>query len=107
MSSGGQNGTALSGVTSMRLQNASDVTARKQFQLTYQTYASTTGANAFMGDLVNATGAYLQFRAGRKEQTDPLVGNSTCVACSNALGQGLPYGLNPTSGYPWTFRNRT
>lgn len=102
MSSGGQRGIDVSGVTGMRLQTASDVTTRKQLQLTYQTYASTTGANAFMGDLVNATGAYLQFREGRKEQTDPLVSNATCVAC-----EGLPYGLNPTSGFPWTFRNRT
>ena len=86
----------------MRLQNASDVTDRKQLQLTYQTYASATGANAFMGDLVNATGAYLQFREGRKEQRDPLVSNAVCVACV-----GLPYSLTPTSGFPWTFRNRT
>jgi hypothetical protein len=107
MSSGGQRGIDVSGVTTMRLQTASDVTTRKQLQLTYQTYASTTGANAYMGDLVNATGAYLQFRAGLKEQRDPLVSNATCVACSNAAGQGLPYNLNPTSGYPWTFRNRT
>ena len=86
----------------MRLQTASDVTTQKQLQLTYQTYASTTGANAYMGDLVNATGAYLQFRAGLKEQRDPLVSNAVCTACI-----GLPYSLTPTSGYPWTFRNRT
>jgi hypothetical protein len=99
MSSGGQRGIDVSGITGMRLQNASDVTTRKQLQLTYQTYASTTGANAYMGDLVNATGAYLQFRAGRKEQFDP---SASCVSCT-----GLPYSLNPTSGFPWTFRNRT
>jgi len=55
-----------------------------------------------MGDLVNSAGAYLQFQAGRKEQRDPLVSNAVCVSCV-----GLPYGLNPTSGSPWTFRNRT
>ena len=73
----------------MRLQTASDVTTRAQLQLTYQTYASTTGANAFMGDLVNASGAFLRFNQGIKEN---------CAVCA-----GLPYG-NPTV---WTFRNRT
>ncbi len=102
MSAGGQRGIDVSGITSMRLQTASDVTTRTQRQLTYQTYASATGANAYMGDLVNATGAYLQFRAGLKEQTDPLVSNAVCVSCI-----GLPFSLTPTSGYPWTFRNRT
>lgn len=87
----------MSGITSLRLQTASDVTTRKQLQLTYQTYASTTGANAYMGDLVNATGAYLQFSSGLKEQRDPLVSNAICVACV-----GLPYG----NGLAWTFRNR-
>lgn len=99
MSSGGQRGIDVSGITSMRLQTASDVVTRKQRQLTYQTYASTTGANAFMGDLVNATGAYLQFKQGLKEQFDV---SASCVACA-----GLPFSLTPTSGYPWTFRNRT
>ena len=102
MSSGGQRGTDVSGVTSLRIQTASDAITQRQLQLTYQTYASTTGANAFMGDLVNSAGAYLQFQAGRKEQRDPLVSNAVCVSCV-----GLPYGLNPTSGSPWTFRNRT
>jgi hypothetical protein len=50
-----------------------------------------------MGDLVNATGAYLQFRAGLKEQRDPLVSNAICTACV-----GLPYQYSA----PWTFRNR-
>lgn len=102
MSAGGQRGIDVSGITGLRLQNASDVVTRKQLQLTYQTYASATGANAYMGDQVNATGAFLQFRAGRKEQIDPQVGPTTCTAC-----EGLPYSLLPTSGLPWTFRNRT
>ena len=89
MSSGGQRGIDVSGITSLRLQTASDVTMRKQLQLTYPTYASATGANAYMGDLVNATGAYLQFRSGIKED---------CSGCA-----GLPY----TNGVVWTFRNRT
>jgi hypothetical protein len=103
MSSGGQRGNDVSGITSMRIQTASDVTTRKQLQLTYQTYASASGANAYMGDLVNAVGAYLQFQSGLKEQRDPLVSNAVCTACV-----GLPYSINPTGGaYPWTFRNRT
>ena len=85
----------------MRIRDASDFVTRKQLQLTYQTYASTSTANAFMGDLVNSAGAYLQYREGLKEQRDPLISNAVCTSCT-----GLPFSLNPTSGYPWTFRNR-
>lgn len=102
MSAGGQRGIDVSGITAMRIRDASDVVRRQQLQLTYQTYASSTGANAYMGDLVNASGAYLQFQQGLKEQRDTLVSNAICVACV-----GLPYSINPTGGtYPWTFRNR-
>lgn len=94
MSSGGQRGLDVSGVTSMRLQNASDVTTRTQLQLTYQTYASTTGANAFMGDQVNASFSYLRFLQGLRE---------SCAACSDSSGPGLPYQYRAT----WTFRNKT
>jgi hypothetical protein len=95
MSSGGQRGIDVSGITSLRIQTASDSTTQKQLQLTYQTYASATGANAFMGDLVNASGSYLQFLQGRKESVGSAAGCATCV--------GLPYQFNTA----WTFRNRT
>jgi len=94
MSAGGQRGIDVSGITSLRLQTSSDVTTRKQLQLTYQTYASTTGANAFMGDLVNNSGSYLRFLQGVKESTGSATGCSTCA--------GLPYQFRAT----WTFRNR-
>ena len=100
MSAGGQRGIDVSGVTSMRLRDASDFVTRKQLQLTYQTYASATGANAYMGDLVNASGAFFRFQQGLKEQTDPSAA-VTCTACA-----GLPYYLSPTSGLVWNFRNR-
>jgi hypothetical protein len=99
MSSGGQRGIDVSGVTSLRIQTASDATTQRQRQLTYQTYASATGANAFMGDLVNASGAYLQFLQGLRESVGT---NAGCTTCSNAVGQGLPYQFRA----PWTFRNR-
>lgn len=102
MSAGGQRGIDVSGITSMRLRDASDFVTRKQLQLTYQTYASATGANAYMGDLVNAAGALFRFQQGLKEQTDPQVSNATCTACT-----GLPYYLSPTNGIVWTFRNKT
>lgn len=98
MSAGGQRGIDVSGITSMRLQNASDFVTRKQLQLTYQTFASATGANAYIGDVPNSSGMFFRFQQGLKEQTD---GTITCTACA-----GLPYYLSPTSGLVWNFRNR-
>ena len=77
MSSGGQRGIDISGVTTMRIQNASDATTREKVQLVYQTFASTTGANAYQNQTPNATGSFLQFLQGIKEN------------CSNCTG--LPY----------------
>lgn len=77
MSSGGQRGIDVSGITSMRLQNASDFVARERVQLVYQTFASTTGANAYQNETPNANGSYLDFLQGLKEN------------CSNCVG--LPY----------------
>lgn len=77
MSAGGQRGIDVSGVTSLRQQYASDATTRTKLQLVYQTFASTTGANAYLNETPNAAGSYLQFLQGRKE------GCATCV--------GLPY----------------
>ncbi len=99
MSSGGQRGIDVSGVTAMRIQNASDFTTQRQLQLTYQTYASPTGANAFMGDLVNSSYSYLRFLEGLRESVGTANG---CTTCSNAVGQGLPYQYRAT----WTFRNK-
>jgi hypothetical protein len=105
MSSGGQRGIDVSGVGGMRLRDASDTTTQRQLQLTYQTYASPTGANAFMGDLVNSTYAFLRFKEGLRESVGSNTG-AGCATCSDSSGEGLGYSLNPTSGYPWAFRNR-
>lgn len=77
MSSGGQRGIDVSGITAMRLQNASDYTLRTKSQLVFQTFASTTGANAYLNETPNSSGYYLQFLQGAKEN------------CSNCVG--LPY----------------
>lgn len=82
MSSGGQRGIDVSGITSIRIQNASDSTTRKRLQLVFQTFASTTGANAYQNETPNATGTFLDFIRGRKEVSD-------CSACT-----GLPYQYN-------------
>ena len=80
MSSGGQNGIDLSGITSMRIQNASDVTRQKQFQLTYQDgfQNAQLGANSFSNHYFHNSDQYFrQFLNGVKE---------TCAECP-----GLPY----------------
>jgi len=78
MSSGGQRGIDLSGITSMRLRDASDFTAQAKVRLVYQTFASTTGANAYLNETPNGNLSYVQFLQGLKE------------SCSNCAG--LPYG---------------
>ena len=80
MSSGGQRGIDLSGITSQRLQNASDFTSRVRVQGVYQAFASTTGANAYVNQTPNGNDSYVQFLQGLKE------------SCSNCTG--LPYQLN-------------
>ena len=82
MSSGGQRGIDFSGITVLRKQNASDVVTSKQFQLVYQTFASTTGANAFQNETPNATGSYLDFLQGRKEIR-------ACIDCSGLAFAGV------------------
>lgn len=77
MSAGGQRGADFSGITSMRIQFASDFVEREKVQLVYQTFASTTGANAYANQTPNATGSYLDFIKGIKE---------SCAVCT-----GLPY----------------
>ena len=61
----------------MRQQYASDFVKRERLQLVYQTFASTTGANAYLNQTPNANASYLDFLQGVKEN------------CSNCLG--LPY----------------
>jgi hypothetical protein len=82
MSAGGIRGIDLSGITSLRIQNASDATTRRKFQLVYQNFASTTGANAYLNETPNAVGSYVDFLQGRKEIT-------ACVGCSGLAFAGL------------------
>ena len=82
MSSGGRRGIDLSGITTLRLQNASDVVTSRRFQLVYQTFASTTGANAYVNQTPNAMGSYVDFLQGRKEIR-------ACVDCSGLAFAGL------------------
>ncbi len=82
MSSSGQRGIDVSGITTLRVQYASDFVTSKRLQLVYQTFASTTGANAYQNETPNATGSYLDFLQGRKEIT-------SCVACTGLTFAGL------------------
>lgn len=77
MSAGGQRGIDVSGITSLRIQNASDAITRRRIRLVYQTFASTTGANAYINETPNANASYVDFLSGLKE------------SCSNCTG--LPY----------------
>ena len=79
MSSGGQRGIDVSGITGLRIQNASDVTQRQRSRLVYQTFASTTGANAYLNETPNAWGSYLTFLQGKKED------------CSSCTGLAMAY----------------
>jgi hypothetical protein len=80
MSAGGQRGFDVSGITSMRLQYGSDSTERARLRLVYQTFASTTGANAYLNETPNGNDSYLHFLKGVKE------------GCSNCTG--LPFQWN-------------
>lgn len=70
MSAGGQRGIDVSGINTLRIQYASDFTTSRRLQFVYQTFASTTGANAYLNETPNATGSYLDFLQGRKECFD-------------------------------------
>jgi len=91
MSSGGQRGIDVSGLTGLRLQTASDVTKRLRLQDTYQNFASTTGANAYRNRTPNGTGYFLDFIQGRKEVGRRDICGSDCSTCT-----GLPYQMNLT-----------
>ena len=82
MISGGLRGIDFSGITVLRKQNTSDVVASKRIQLVYQTFASTTGANAFQNETPNANGSYIDFLQGRKEIR-------ACIDCSGLAFAGL------------------
>jgi hypothetical protein len=87
MSAGGQRGIDVSGIRPMRLQYASDFVERRRNQLVFQTFASTTGANAYLNETPNAWGSYLNFLQGRKEQFTMATG----VDCSACAGLAFAY----------------
>jgi hypothetical protein len=76
MSAGGQNSTTLSGIQSMRLRDASDITQRDRLQGVYRMFNS-TAPTALRNRAPTGYDSFLQFLHGRKE------GCETCV--------GLPY----------------
>lgn len=82
MSAGGQRGVDVSGITTLRIQYASDFVTSDRLQLVYQTFASSTGANAYRNETPNATGSYLDFLQGRKEVR-------ACIDCSGLAFAGL------------------
>lgn len=91
MSSGGQRGIDVSGITGLRLQDASDITTRRRVQSVFQTFASTTGANAYLNETPNAVGSYLDFLIGRKEVGRRDISLSDCSTCiGDALIDGIP-----------------
>jgi hypothetical protein len=94
MSAGGQRGTDVSGITGLRLQNASDVITRRRTQLVFQTFASTTGANAYLNETPNAVGSYVDFLTGRKESGRRDISFSDCSSCV-----GLPYQYTLTRSF--------
>ena len=74
MSAGGQRGIDVSGITSLRIQNASDAIMQRRVRLVYQTFASTTGANAYQNETPNGNDSYLQFLQGVKDCSSGCVG---------------------------------
>lgn len=91
MSAGGQRGIDVSGITGLRLQNASDITKRVRTQLVYQNFASTTGANAYRHETPNAYGSYIDFLTGRKEVGRRDISLSDCSTCiGDPFIDGIP-----------------
>jgi hypothetical protein len=83
MSAGGQRGIDVSGINTMRLRDAADFTLQVKDVLVYQTFNSTTGANAYANRVANGNDYYLQFLKGVKEGSQ--------AGCT-----GLPYQSNYT-----------
>jgi len=73
MSSGGQNGTDISGVTTMRIQYASDFTDKLNKQRLYQ--SANTDPTRFQWHNFNPTGLRL----------NTLLGKVECLDCSGVL----------------------
>lgn len=95
MSAGGQRGIDVSGITGLRLQNASDVTNRLLVQGMYRNFASTTGANAYINETPNAYGSYIQFLTGRKEVGRRDISLSDCSTClGDPFVEGVPVSRN-------------
>jgi hypothetical protein len=82
MSAGGQRGIDVSGINTSRIQYTTDFVRSKRLQLVYQTFASTTGANAYQNETPNAYGSYLDFLQGRKDIR-------ACIDCSGLAFGGL------------------
>jgi hypothetical protein len=74
MSSGGQAGIDLSGITSLRIQNASDVTTQLRYKLVTLDFSS--NVTKIVNHNYNSDQYFRQFLNGKKE----------CPGCS-----GLPY----------------
>jgi hypothetical protein len=85
MSAGGQRGIDVSGVGGLRVQNASDFVTGERLQLVYQTFASTTGANAYRNETPNSYGSYIDFLQGIRPFVD-----LSCTTCA-----GSPWIQNP------------
>ena len=91
MSAGGQRGIDVSGITGIRLQNASDVTNRIKLQGVYNNFGSTIGANAYINETPNAYGSYIQFLTGRKEVGRRDISLSDCSTClGDPFVDGVP-----------------
>jgi hypothetical protein len=86
MSAGGQNSSSLTGIQSMRIRDASDITARDRVQGVFRMFNSST-PTAFRNRAETGYNSFVQFLQSRKE------GCASCV--------GLPY--QPLTGL--SFRN--
>jgi hypothetical protein len=77
MSAGGQRGIDVSGITSLRIQNASDVTRQKQFQLVFRDVTQVSSNGFPNHSFFNSDQYFRQVINGTKEY---------CIGCT-----GLPY----------------
>lgn len=73
MSAGGQNSLSLSGIQSMRLRDASDITARARVQGMYRMFNSSR-PTAFRNRAPTGYDSFLQFLQGREESCETCVG---------------------------------
>jgi hypothetical protein len=73
MSAGGQNSSDLSRIQSMRLRDASDITARDRVQGIHRMFNSST-PTAFRNRAETGYTSFLQFLQGREESCETCVG---------------------------------